>query len=189
MGIAIAQEILARGGKVHLVLGPTTETPPNGAKCTLVETSNDMLEEVMRILSKEKIDGFISTAAVLDFIPERTEDTKIRSGQKISIDFVPSAKIINKARESYKDLFIVCFKVESNVSDGELESRAREKVHEKICDLVVANDEKREGVAFGSNTNEVIVVGKEGFRKKIPLAPKREVARSIMDVIVDCMKT
>jgi phosphopantothenoylcysteine decarboxylase/phosphopantothenate--cysteine ligase len=185
MGIAIAQEILARGGQVHLVLGPSSEQQPMGAIITNVETSEEMLKEVMSTLSKNTIDCFISSAAVLDFVPEKTEDKKIESGQNLSISLVPSSKIIEEARKKYKDLYIVGFKVESGLSDDELESRAREKISSGICNLVVANDAKREGVAFGTSTNEVIVVGPDSFKMKIPLAPKRVVARKIMDIVVD----
>jgi phosphopantothenoylcysteine decarboxylase/phosphopantothenate--cysteine ligase len=185
MGIAIAQEILARGGAVNLILGPTFEKPPMEANVTRVETSEDMYKVVMSTLSENNIDAFISTAAVLDFIPEKTEDKKIQSGQNLSINLVPSSKIINEVRKKYKDLLIVGFKVESGLNDDELEARARKKITEGICDLVVANDEKRKGVAFGVDTNEVIVVGPKQFKVKISLAPKREVARQIMDIIVE----
>jgi phosphopantothenoylcysteine decarboxylase/phosphopantothenate--cysteine ligase len=184
MGIAIAKEILARGGAVHLILGPTSEEAPIEAEVTKVETSEDMLKEVMSALSENETACFISAAAVLDFVPEKMKDEKMRSGQDLTINLVPSAKIISEARNKYKDLLIVGFKVESGLSDDELEIRAREKIREGVCDLVVANDEKREGVAFGTDTNEVLVVGPDKFKEIIPLASKRVVARKILDIIV-----
>lgn len=187
MGIAIALEILARGGVVHLILGPTSEKAPLEAEVTKVETSEEMLKEVMNTLSENEIACFISAAAVLDFVPEKMIDEKMQSGQNLTINLVPSSKIIKEVRKKYKDLLIVGFKVESGLSDEELEIRAREKIREGICDLVVANDEKREGVAFGTDTNEVLVVGSDEFKEKIPLAPKREVARKILDIIVKRM--
>ena len=188
MGIAIAQEIIARGGVVHLILGPTSEEAPVEAEVTNVETSEEMLKEVMSTLSENEIACFISTAAVLDFVPEKRKDEKIQSGQNLTINLVPSSKIIAEARKKFKDLLIVGFKVESGLSDEELETRARQKISDGICDLVVVNDEKREGVAFGTDTNEVIVVGPQQFKAKISLAPKREVARRILDFIVYRMK-
>jgi phosphopantothenoylcysteine decarboxylase/phosphopantothenate--cysteine ligase len=185
MGIAIAKEILARGGAVHLILGPTSEKPPLSVELVEVQTSEEMLEKVLSALSTNETDCFISTAAVLDFVPEKTEDTKIPSGQKLSVSLVPSIKIINEARKKYSDLLIVGFKVESGLSDDELEASAREKISDGICDFVVANDEHREGVAFGTDTNEVLVVGPDEFKVKIALAPKREVARQILDIIVE----
>jgi phosphopantothenoylcysteine decarboxylase/phosphopantothenate--cysteine ligase len=53
---------------------------------------------------------------------------------------------------------------------------------------VVANDAHREGVAFGTDTNEVLIVGAEGIVKKVPLSSKRDVAREIVDVIVQRIK-
>ena len=85
-------------------------------------------------------------------------------------------------------MFIVGFKVESEVSDEELEKRAKAKIDAAVCDLVVANDAHREGVAFGTDTNEVLIVGSEGVVKKVPLSSKRDVAREIVDVMIQRMK-
>jgi phosphopantothenoylcysteine synthetase/decarboxylase len=74
------------------------------------------------------------------------------------------------------------------VSDKELDTRAREKIKTGICDLVVANDEQKKGVAFGTDTNEVLIVAGKSFAKHVLLAPKREIARQIVDVIVEQMK-
>jgi phosphopantothenoylcysteine decarboxylase/phosphopantothenate--cysteine ligase len=185
MGIAIAHEIIARGGAVHLILGPSIEQPPVEASITIVETSEQMRKEVMNTLSQNDIDCFISAAAVLDFVPEKTEEKKIQSGRRLSVNLVPSPKIISEVRKKYSDLLIVGFKVESGVTDEELEACARGKITGGVCDLVIANDEKREGVAFGTTTNEVLIVGPKQFKKKIPLAPKRQVARRILDVVAD----
>ena len=185
MGIAITKELLRRGAQVHLVLGPTVLTPPTKADCTHVETSEEMLEAVLKILAEREVASFISVAAVLDFVPEKREERKISSGDPLTVKLKPSMKIINVAREKHKDLFIVGFKVEAGVSDAEMEERAREKIDTGVCDLVVANDSERKGVAFGTDTNEVLLVGPDEYTKKVPLASKPEIARQIVDEIQD----
>ena len=189
MGIAVAEELIRRGASVSLVLGPTSEHGPDLAEIFKVETSQEMLDTVMAELSKRKTDGFVSAAAVLDYTPATKEDSKIASGEEsLSIKLVPTIKIIEEARKKYKDLFIVGFKVESGVSDEELASRAQTKIGAGTCDLVVANDEQRKGVAFGTDTNAVLVVGAKNYTKSYDLAPKREIARHIVDEIVEKMK-
>jgi phosphopantothenoylcysteine decarboxylase/phosphopantothenate--cysteine ligase len=189
MGIAVAEELIRRGASVSLVLGPTTEQGPELAEIHEVTTSQEMLDTVMSELSARKTDGFVSAAAVLDYIPSRMEDSKMVSGaENLSVELVPTKKIIEVARKAHKDLFIVGFKVESGVTDEELASRARTKIEAGICDFVVANDEQRKGVAFGTDTNAVLIVGAKDYTKSINLAPKREIARHIVDEIVEKMK-
>jgi len=101
---------------------------------------------------------------------------------------VPTKKIIEEARKKHKDLFIVGFKVESGISEKELEKRAREKIEAGICNLVVANDEQKQGVAFESDTNEVLIVGPKSSVDHVPLASKRKIAHHIVEAIVKKMK-
>jgi len=184
MGVALAKEIIHRGGEVSLVLGPTSVIPPIGAKTIRVEATDEMLAAVMKEINS-KTTAFISSAAVLDYIPSEKEDRKRPSGEAFEIKLKPTPKIIEEARKKYKNLFIVGFKVESGVTDKELDTRARVKIDSGICDLVIANDAKREGVAFGTDTNQVIVVGPNGFVKTLELASKRDIARGVIDILVE----
>jgi len=185
MGIAIAKEILSRGGTISLILGPVSEELPEEAHIVTVDSSQEMLEAVMEEINNREPTAFISTAAVLDYTPEVKEDRKRPSGEPYSIKLTPTLKIIDQVRKKYKDLFIVGFKVESGVSDDELESRARVKVKSGVCDMVIGNDAKRKGVAFGADTNEVLIVGKDDYRKIVPLSSKREIAVKIIDAVLE----
>ena len=185
MGIAIVQELLMRGATVTLVLGPSAQTPPIQATVVNVTTSDEMMDTVMKALSDKKTDCFISTAAVLDYVPSKKEDSKMASGKSsLAIELIPTKKIIEEARKKHKDLFIVGFKVESGISEKELEKRARAKIDAGICNLVIANDEQKKGVAFESDTNEVLIVGPGSSVDKVPLASKRKIAHHIVDAIV-----
>jgi phosphopantothenoylcysteine decarboxylase/phosphopantothenate--cysteine ligase len=189
MGIAVAEELIRHGASVTLVLGPTSEQGPALAEILRVTTSQEMLDTVMSQLSARRIDGFVSAAAVLDYTPSKKEDVKLASGsESLTVELVPTKKIIEEARKAHHDLFIVGFKVESGVSDEELASKARVKIDAGICDLVIANDEQRKGVAFGADTNAVLIVGPQDYTKSISLAPKGEIARHIVSEIVERMK-
>ncbi len=65
----------------------------------------------------------------------------------------------------------------------DLEARAREKLVKKKLDLVVANDVTRNGAGFGTDTNQVILLGKQGSAESLPLLSKRDVAERILDRI------
>jgi len=189
MGIAIVEEAIARGAEVTLIMGPTGQRVPDGVNFESVDTSKDMLNAVMMTLSGGGVNVLVSTAAVLDYTPEKTIDKKVESGDELIVKLVPTKKIIKEARAKHKGLFIVGFKVESGVTDEELENRAYQKIESGICDLVVANDAQRPGVAFGTDTNEVLIVGQKGLIKKIPISSKREIARQVVNAIVKGLST
>ena len=189
MGIALVHELISRGATVTLVLGPTAQIPPAQANVINVATSDEMMEAVMKALEDQRTDCFISTAAVLDYVPSKKEDSKMASGKSsLSVELIPTKKIIEEARKKFKKLFIVGFKVESGITKKELENRARAKIDAGICDLIVANDEQMKGVAFESDTNEVLIVGSGSSVDHIPLASKREIAHHIVDAIVKKLK-
>ncbi|TFG07325.1 bifunctional phosphopantothenoylcysteine decarboxylase/phosphopantothenate--cysteine ligase CoaBC [Candidatus Thorarchaeota archaeon] len=187
MGLEIAKEIVSRGGQVHLIIGPTSAPVPDWIKTTRVETSQDMLEAVLDRLKENHVDVLVSAAAILDYIPAEKEDRKRPSGETYSLKLMPTEKVIERAREANKDLFIVGFKVESGISDEELIARARAKIEADICDVVVANDESREGVAFGTDTNEVVIVSEDNA-EKVPLSTKRHVAQEILERIASMLQ-
>ncbi|MGY5871180.1 MAG: bifunctional phosphopantothenoylcysteine decarboxylase/phosphopantothenate--cysteine ligase CoaBC [Candidatus Thorarchaeota archaeon] len=186
MGIALVHELISRGASVTLVLGPTAQIPPVQATVINVTTSDEMMEAVMKALEDQKTDCFISTAAVLDYVPSKKEDSKMASGKSnLTVELIPTKKIIEEARKKFKDLLIIGFKVESGITEKELEKRAREKIDAGICNLVIANDEQKKGVAFESDTNEVLIVGPGEEVKHIPLSSKRVIASHIVDAIVN----
>ncbi|UCE09800.1 MAG: bifunctional phosphopantothenoylcysteine decarboxylase/phosphopantothenate--cysteine ligase CoaBC [Candidatus Thorarchaeota archaeon] len=183
MGIAITEELLGRGAEVTLVIGPTVQELPERATTKSVETAQQMLEVVMDSVTNE-CDAFISSAAVLDYVPAKKEPGKISSGDKsLTLELVPTKKIIDEVRKAHNKMYIVGFKVESGVTDDELESRARTKIDSGVCDIVIANDSERAGVAFAGETNEVLIVGKTGIIDRVTLTTKREVARRIVNVL------
>jgi phosphopantothenoylcysteine decarboxylase/phosphopantothenate--cysteine ligase len=76
MGYAIAEAALRRGARVLLVSGPTAIAAPAAAELTTVETAEEMLAAVLKLLSESTV--VIKTAAVADFRP------KAAAGQKIT---------------------------------------------------------------------------------------------------------
>jgi len=77
----------------------------------------------------------------------------------------------------------VAFKAEYKVSDRELVERARKRLRSSGADFIVANDVGREGAGFEADTNEVFIVGRDKKVVHIPLAPKQEIAKKLLDLI------
>lgn len=184
MGVEIAKEAFTRGADVMLIHGDITADVPRALKTVKVESTSDMYDEVKKSVVDQDI--FISVAAVSDFSvqkPFHEELSKISSGEDVTLKLVRTPKIINYVKKINPKIFLVGFKAEYDVSDEELIESASQKMKESGADLMVANDVAREGAGFGSDKNEVILIDDEVI--KIPLSPKREIAKRIFDRIVE----
>jgi phosphopantothenoylcysteine decarboxylase/phosphopantothenate--cysteine ligase len=62
------------------------------------------------------------------------------------------------------------------------------KLKKKQLDLIVANDVTKEGIGFGSEENEVTLIGRTGSAKRVPRLSKDEVAQIILDAVMKVLK-
>jgi phosphopantothenoylcysteine decarboxylase/phosphopantothenate--cysteine ligase len=63
----------------------------------------------------------------------------------------------------------------------DVERHAAEKLRQKGCDLIVANDVSEAGSGFGTDTNRVVLLARDGSVERLPLLNKEEVAERILD--------
>lgn len=170
-GVLLASELISAGSKVTLVYGPGVEKPPKGAKVIKVLTSKEMYETVKKQM-KKKFDVMIMAAAVADYTPENPSKKKIKSTQnkiKISLKKVP--KIIDQIKKFQKNIILVGFKAEVNLSKKDLIRVARKKLRESNADIIIANNIGSSRYKKNSNNNEVLIIdsGKvrsSGWKKK-----------------------
>lgn len=160
-GVLLAREMISAGARVTLVYGPGIEKPPSGAKLIPVKTVTEMFDAVKRELGGKKFDVVILAAAAADYtvIPSRT---KIKSTQKeLIVKLQKAPKIIDHVKKIQKDVFLVGFKAETNISKKALAESAMKKIRESGADLVIANDI---GSKYQKNTelNEVLIVSRDG---------------------------
>jgi phosphopantothenoylcysteine decarboxylase/phosphopantothenate--cysteine ligase len=71
----------------------------------------------------------------------------------------------------------------------DLISNAAAKLEAKRLDLIVANDVSAPHVGFAHDTNAVTMMRPGAEPVEIDLASKRDVARAVVDVIVDTIVT
>lgn len=174
-GVLLAGELISAGAKLTLVYGPGIEKPPKGAKLIKVSTTKEMFDTVKKIM-KQKFDVVIMAAAVADYTPENSSKKKIKSSQnmlKISLKKVP--KIINEVKKIQKDVFLIGFKAETNLSKKDLIKEAKKKMAESSADLIVANDIGSIRYKKNPDNNEVFIVNSKrvvssGWIKKQKIA-------------------
>jgi len=173
-GVLLASELVSAGAKVTLVYGPGTATPPVGAKIIPVRTSKEMFDAVKKEM-KKKFDVVILAAAASDYTVEQYNHSKIKSSKKsLVIKLKQAPKIIDQIKKMQKDVFLVGFKAETNLSKKKLEESARKKMKEVKADLIIANDV---GKKYQKNPdyNELILVNSKktvssGWKRKEKLA-------------------
>jgi phosphopantothenoylcysteine decarboxylase/phosphopantothenate--cysteine ligase len=184
MGISLAKEAYFRGGEVTLVLGPTNEPVPSEIEVVRAETAHDMLE-----MTSEQAQGFgkddliILTAAVADFTPETQHDGKISSEGELIVHFKKTEKIAKKVRELCPEATLVLFKAEWDLSEDQLIESALSRLNETKGEWIIANDLSEEGAGFGTETNKVVILSSEGFKRTVTNT-KSIVAKEIFDDLV-----
>lgn len=186
-GVLLASELVSAGAKVTLVYGPGKEEPSKGVKVIRVDTSKAMFDAVKNEL-KKKFDIVILAAAVSDYIPVRIEKSKIKSTKKqVIVKLKQTPKIIDQIKKWQKNIFLVGFKAEANVSKQGLLHHARKKLRESGADLIIANDI---GTRYRKNPdyNEVLIIDSKGakssgWKKKTLIAKltKSEIEKRFKD--------
>ncbi len=178
MGVAMAEEAEFRGGAEVTLIRTKGSVQSFVENQIEVETVEEMLEAIESELKDKKYDVVVLAAAVSDFRVKNRADVKIKSGQPLLLELEPTPKIIDRVKKLQPEVFLVGFKAETGLSEEELITAARKQIERASSDLVVANTLK----AFGSEENEVILVGRD-FTKKLPRMSKRELAERLWDEI------
>ena len=190
MGVAIVEEALDRGAEVTLVYGLGKATPPSDACVISVETTEQMREALISELKSKKYDVVIAVAAAADWTLEKPYSRKVSTHKLHSLDLKlkPTKKIIDYVKKVSPKIFLVVFRAEYKLSKKDLIESAYKRLLEANADLIVVNDVGKKDVGFGTETNEAFIVDMEKKVVHVPLAPKREVARKILDVVNEKIK-
>lgn len=160
-GILIAKELISAGAKVTLVYGPGTEEPPRGAKTIQVKTVNQMFDVVKKELRSKRFDIAILSAAPADYTTTPIK-SKIKSDKpSLTIKLHKAPKIIDNIKKIQKDIFLVGFKAETNISRQKLVESAKKKLRESNADIIIANDI---GAKYQKNRelNQILIVDRDG---------------------------
>lgn len=176
MGYAIARCAMERGAEVTLVTGQTSISKPPFVKVVAVVSAKDMFEAVKEHM--KEADFIIKSAAVADYTPETVADEKIKKQEEdMSIPLIRTADILKYVGEHRKPNQVVCgFAMETR----DLLENAAKKLRNKNADMIVANNLKVTGAGFGTDTNVVTLIKRDGTRE-LPLLTKEEVAKVILD--------
>ncbi|MDD3908113.1 MAG: phosphopantothenoylcysteine decarboxylase, partial [Bacteroidales bacterium] len=182
MGFALAEACAERGAEVLLIVGPVAlKTSCPNIRRVDVESAVQMFEAATA--SFGEMDAAILCAAVADFTPAQTFETKTKRGEDdLHLQLKPTKDIAAALGESKKDgQVLVGFALETDQE----EKNAMSKLERKNLDFIVLNSLNDSGAGFRYETNKIKILNREGYTFDFPLKTKKEVAEDILNVLAE----
>jgi phosphopantothenoylcysteine decarboxylase / phosphopantothenate---cysteine ligase len=182
MGFAIAEELANQGAEVELISGPTHLSMDHaGVKLTRVVSAEEMFAVCSSKFASSNIT--VLSAAVADYKPANKADQKIKkSSDQMTVELTKTHDIAAELGKLKKNgQLIVGFALETENE----KANAEKKIVSKNFDLIVLNSLNDKGAGFGHDTNKIAIITKNGGAKEFNLKSKKEVAKDIVNAIVD----
>lgn len=183
MGYALAEVCASRGAQVTLVSGPVhlSVSHPH-IHCIKVESASQMYQAATQAFAHA--DAGILCAAVADFTPASTAETKIkREKEDFLLCLKPTQDIAAALGQQKRNgQVLVGFALETN---DEM-AHAQDKLKRKNLDFIVLNSLNDKGAGFQHDTNKITILDQHGATP-YPLKTKKEVAEDIVDKLASLL--
>ena len=175
-GYEIAKSLSKNGFQTTLISGPTNLKIDNEIKLIKVETAEQMFKETQKNLP---VDVAIFSAAVSDFKAIEKSKIKIKKQEELTIKFEKNIDILNYVsnHNSMRPRLVVGFSAETN----NLEENAIDKLKNKNCDMIIANDVSDQNIGFNSDFNEVTIFYKNKEKEKLFAKNKSLISEEIVE--------
>ena len=184
MGIAIAKELKKRGADVSLILGPSAvDFSANGIKLIRVTSAQDMYNACHQIF--EETDLAIMSAAVADYTPLKKADQKIKKDEAdagLTVELTKTKDILKSLGAIKKEKQVLVGFALETANEKEY---ALKKLASKNADMIVLNSLNDKGAGFGHDTNKITIFQKDGRELHFETKSKEEVAKDIVDTIIN----
>ena len=180
-GYEIALALSKLGVKTTLVAGPTSISFSKDINVKKIINADEMMDAVQKLLP---VDVAICAAAVADFKP------KVKSKQKIKKSLNSNFLNLEKNKDILEYLgknnklrpkLVVGFSAET---ENLIENSTR-KMHQKYCDMIVANDVSKKETGFNVNYNKISIIERGGKIENLPKNTKSYIAAIIAKKIID----
>ena len=178
-GYEIAKCLRDNGFDTTLISGKTSIKPLDGVKFVSVETAEEMFKESLNNLPT---DVAIFSAAVSDFKVKNYKSTKIKKNEEFKLELEKNIDILNHIsnHNSLRPKITIGFAAETN----NLSTNAKEKLNEKNCDWVIANDVSDQTIGFGSDFNKISIFYKDKPEENFEKMSKSLVAEEIVKRVI-----
>ena len=179
-GYEIALALSKIGVKTTLVAGPSETRSAKGLTIKKVKTADQMFDSVKKLLP---VDIAVCAAAVSDFKAKEFSKEKIKKNNLNSIKLEKNIDILSYLGKNNKlrPKIVVGFSAETE----SLIKNSLNKLKEKYCDLIIANDVSKKNTGFNVDYNKVSLIDKKGKIDSIPRNKKSYIASVIVKKILD----
>ena len=179
-GYEIAKSLYSKGFDTTLISGPTSLEINENVNLIKVETAEEMFQATFNSLPA---DVAIFSAAVSDYKVKNTFKKKIKKKDNLNLELEKNVDILNYVsnHNSLRPKLVIGFAAETN----NLEKFANEKLNEKNCDWVIANDVSNKKIGFNSDFNEVSIFYKNKNSEKLKYKPKAEISDEVVEKIIN----
>ena len=197
LGMTIANHLLESKSDITIYyVCSKNALRPNNTRVKIIEVAGtlDLKDKVESLLKNEKIDYFIHTMAVADYMVdyvttvdkmkksflnngdmEVIKDTKISSYENnLVLVLKPTPKIISLIKKESPLTYLVGFKLLDGVSKKELIEVAKRLRDKNKCDLVVANDLED----IRNKEHKAYIIDKED--KVVEASDKEDIAKKLV---------
>ena len=178
-GYEIAKCLRDNGFDTTLISGKTSIKPLDGVNFVSVETAEEMFKESLNNLPT---DVAIFSAAVSDFKVKNYKSKKIKKNEEFNLELEKNIDILNHIsnHNSLRPKITIGFAAETN----NLSTNAKEKLNEKNCDWVIANDVSDQTIGFGSDFNKISIFYKDKPEENFEKMSKSLVAEEIVKRVI-----
>ena len=178
-GYEIAKSLSNKGFDTTLISGPTN-LEIEDVNLIKVETAEEMFQSTLNSLPA---DVAIFSAAVGDYKVKNTSEEKIKKKDNLNLELEKNVDILNyiSNHNSLRPKLVIGFAAETN----NLDKYANEKLNEKNCDWIIANDVSNKKIGFDSDFNEVSIFYKNKNYEKLKYKRKSEISDEIVEKIIN----
>ena len=154
-GYEIAKSLFNSGFETTLISGPSELTPDPNINFSKVNTAEEMYKKTIENLP---CDVAIFCAAVGDFKIKNLREDKIKKSKDLKLDFEKNIDILKLiSKNNNKPKLVIGFSAETS----NLQLNSKQKLQNKGCDWIIANDVSKNDIGFDSNFNEVSIFYKD----------------------------
>lgn len=179
MGYELARAAHFRGADVTLISGETALEIPHGINFVKAVSADEMYHACLKYAPS--CDIIIKAAAVADYRPERTAEHKLKKGENLTVSLVQNKDILKTLGEKKRNgQILVGFCMETQ----NLLENAEKKLKGKNLDMICANSLVAPGAGFGTDTNTVTILKRNGEQLQLPNMSKFNVGMRLLDEVL-----
>ena len=154
-GYEIAKSLFNNGIETTLISGPSKLIPDPNINFLKVNTAEEMYKKTVESLP---CDVAIFCAAVGDFKVKNLSEDKIKKNKDLNLDFEKNIDILKLiSKNNNKPKLVIGFSAETS----NLHLNSKQKLQNKGCDWIIANDVSKNDIGFDSDFNEVSIFYKD----------------------------